>query len=261
MRRLVILPAFLVAGTLWFSLLGQAQAVILISAGGVYEQNFNSLAASGTSSDLPDGWSFVESGDRADNTYTADDGRSNTADTYSYGSDGDTDRALGSLTSGSITEIKFGAVFENAGEVPITSLRISYTGEQWREGDKVKDYLYFEYSLNASSLTDGTWTQVGSLTFESPQVGNIGKLDGNAAENQRDLVGVLTGFSLSKGDRIWIRWRDKNVSGCDAGMAVDDLRVEAAPEPAALGWVGIGMCGLLIFWRKRKKQKVEKKKE
>ena len=45
---------------------------------------------------------------------------------------------------------------------PITSLAISYTGEQWRLGQvdtgRAADRLDFQLSTNATSLTTGTWT-------------------------------------------------------------------------------------------------------
>jgi hypothetical protein len=67
-----------------------------------YTQNFDTLAASGTSSALPDGWQIAESGTNANSNYTANNGSSTTGDTYSYGTGTNPDRALGSLGSGSL---------------------------------------------------------------------------------------------------------------------------------------------------------------
>lgn len=57
-----------------------------------YTQNFDSLANSGTSSALPTGWAFSESGTNANTMYTAGTGSGNAGDTYSFGPSGGTDR-------------------------------------------------------------------------------------------------------------------------------------------------------------------------
>ena len=48
-------------------------------------QDFDTLAASGTSDALPDGWYLFETDDNANTTYVADNGGSNAGNTYSYG--------------------------------------------------------------------------------------------------------------------------------------------------------------------------------
>lgn len=85
-------------------------AAISINSGGTaYTQNFNTLANTGTSSTLPDGWEFLETGANANSTYTAGTGSSNAGDTYSFGSVA-ADRALGTLRSGNLIPI-IGASF------------------------------------------------------------------------------------------------------------------------------------------------------
>jgi len=63
--------------------------------GGTYSQNFDALINAGTSSALPSGWEFTETGANANTTYTAGTGSSNAGDTYSFGETGSTERALG----------------------------------------------------------------------------------------------------------------------------------------------------------------------
>src|SRR5690606_37741953 len=90
-------------------------APIALTNGVVYTQDFNSLAITGTTNSLSiPGWQLDETGGgaRDNELYAADNGNSNTGDTYSYGSTGSNDRALGSLLSGSLVS-KFGAYFIN----------------------------------------------------------------------------------------------------------------------------------------------------
>ena len=97
-------------------------------------QNFNTLASTGTtSSTLPAGWTFSESGTSANTSYGIGTGSSNTGNTYSFGSTGSTDRAFGGLRSGALNPT-IGASFTNTTGDTVTSLAISYTGEQWRYG-------------------------------------------------------------------------------------------------------------------------------
>lgn len=129
---------------------------ISLNALGVnYTQDFDTLSnATGTINNaltIP-GWYLTESlgGSRDNEQYAVNNGGSNTGDTYSYGADGSTERALGTLRSGSLDPV-FGAFFTNDTGSTITSLNISYTGEEWRLGSAGRtDHLNFEYQVGAS---------------------------------------------------------------------------------------------------------------
>lgn len=142
--------------------------VSLTTIGVAYTQDFNTLASSGPNSSVPTGWAFNESGSNANTTYTAGTGSNNTGDTYSFGATSDTDRAFGGLQSSSLIPM-FGASFTNNTGSPIASILIAYVGEQWRLGTRSRfDRLDFQYSLDATSLTTGTWTDVDDLDFQTP---------------------------------------------------------------------------------------------
>jgi len=66
---------------------------ISLTAGTASCENFNTLVSSGTSSTLPSGWYFVETGSNLNTTYSADNGANTGGDTYSYGATGRTERA------------------------------------------------------------------------------------------------------------------------------------------------------------------------
>src|SRR5690606_965738 len=107
-------------------------AQISLTGSGSYNQNFNSLASSGTENTImPSGWLFQETGTNANTTYSASTGSNDNGNTYSFGLD--SDRALGSIRSTSLLP-SFGAGFVNNSGAVITQLPISYFGEQWRLG-------------------------------------------------------------------------------------------------------------------------------
>jgi len=191
-----------------------------------YTQNFNTLASSGTSSALPIGWLFTETGSNANTTYTAGNGSLNSGDTYSYGATANTERAFGTLRSGSLNAT-IGTYFTNNSGSTITSFTIDYFGEEWRLGVAGRtDVLDFQYSTNATSLTSGTYTDVNELDFVTPNTtATAGALDGNATANRLQKTFTVTGVSIANGATFYIRWIDIDISGSDDGLAIDDFTI------------------------------------
>ncbi|HEX7904050.1 MAG TPA: choice-of-anchor J domain-containing protein [Chitinophagaceae bacterium] len=213
---------------------------------GTYTQDFNTLsntAASTTNNLTIPGWFMTESGGgaRDNEQYAVDPGSSNTGDTYSYGTAGSTDRALGQLRSGTLISI-FGAGFTNNSGSTITSLTISYTGEQWRLGAITRtDQIDFQYSTNATSITTGTWADANSLDFVSPFTTTAGALDGNAAANRAALTLTITGLNIANGATFFIRWTDVDATGADDGLAVDDFSLSFSGTPTTTVSVAAGV--------------------
>ncbi|MCL4790093.1 MAG: PEP-CTERM sorting domain-containing protein [Verrucomicrobia bacterium] len=230
-------------------------AVSLTDFGTAYTQNFDSLANSGTSSTLPAGWAFAESRANANTTYSASTGSSTTGDTYSFGAENTSERALGELTSGNLLS-SFGVEVQNSTGIAITGFTISYAGEQWRLGALGRlDKLDFQFSSDATDLTTGNWTDFDTLDFIAPvTTGTVGALDGNV--NTVIISGTISGLAVGNGSSIWFRWRGFDASGADDGLAIDDFSITAIPEPAEWGLICalglMGVCGLHT-WRERRR--------
>jgi hypothetical protein len=230
--------------------------------GGTYTQDFNTLATSGTNNtSLPDGWALTEvgGGSRDNEQYAADDGGSNTGDTYSYGSNGSNERAFGELTSGTL-QSTIGVQFQNNTGKIIGELTVSYICEQWRYGGSTfgPDRMDFQYSTDATSLTTGTWTDVNSLDCSSKVTsGTVGALDGNDSANRTSVSGTITDLNVSNGSTFWFRWLPNNITDPDDGLAIDDFSMSgktpnaitllsltaASPPPAALPVLGLVALG------------------
>ena len=139
----------------WLSLTAMqlAAQVSITSTATAYTQNFNTLrATAGTSTTLPTGWRLLETGTGANTSYASDAGATATGNTYSYGTGTNTERAFGALRSGSVIPV-MGVQVRNSTGQTITSISITYTGEQWRCGATGRsDQLDFQYSMNATSL-------------------------------------------------------------------------------------------------------------
>jgi len=210
------------------TVMGGLAQVSIPSVGTPVTQDFDGLASSGSSSTVPAGWAFVETGANANTTYTAGTGSGNAGDTYSFGAAGNSERAFGSLQSGSLVST-IGASFANNTGTSITGLVIAYTGEQWRIGTLARaDRLNFEYSLDATSLTTGTWTPVIALNFAAPTTSGVaGALDGNSTANRTSISSTISSLNIASGATVWIRWTDFNASGADDGLAIDDFSLTA----------------------------------
>ncbi|MEP6793282.1 MAG: T9SS type A sorting domain-containing protein [Saprospiraceae bacterium] len=240
MNRRLVNPSFftltLLAIGCWLSQSAKAQ-VSLPSYGTPVTQDFNTLANSGTNNTVvPAGWSFVETGTNANTVYTPGTGSSNAGDTYSYGAAASTERAFGELRSGSVNTI-LGANFVNNTGGTISSLAITYHGEQWRLGTLGRvDRMDFQYSIDATSLSIGTWIDFDLLDFTAPTTtGTVGALDGNAAANSITLTSTIPALSIANAANFWIRWTDLDAASSDDGLSADDFSITGCPTVSCAG--------------------------
>lgn len=228
-----------------------ASASFSLSTSTPYVQNFDTLPSTGTSTTWTDNTTLAHwASNRA--TINVNTGSGTTGGLYSFGAASSSDRALGSLGSGSANPVTYAVRLTLANPLPVNpSISVSYVGEQWRTGGKsTTEDLVFEYIISSSSSapTSG-WTSVSALTFTSPVTGGSARaLDGNASVNRVARSALLDNLMLAAGDTIWMRWRDVDDSNADHGLAIDDLTV-AVPEPSALGVLALG--GLLTLRRRR----------
>lgn len=206
-------------------------AVSLAGPGAGASEDFNTLESSGTSSSLPDGWYFQEMGGGSQATYAADNGNNSGGNVYSYGTAAD-DRAFGILAanamagSGSVVAY-IGAQLRNDSGAMLNDMLVSYTGEAWRRRSAVAspDRLVFQYSVDATSLTSGTWLAVPALDFVTPgaaPISNTG-INGNLPAHQTQLSATLAGLAVPASGTFWIRWSDTNIAGDDDGLAIDNI--------------------------------------
>jgi hypothetical protein len=150
-----------------------------------------------------------------------------------------TDRAFGvantnAFTGGSgVGKGYYGWRLKNNTTAAISSITVTWTGEQWRKsGTTTPQTLILTYQTAAApgTVTDlaaGTWTATGS-SFSSPiNTASALALDGNLAANRTVGITVTIPVSLAVGDEIMLRWEDLNDSGNDHYMGIDDVTVTA----------------------------------
>jgi hypothetical protein len=167
-----------------------------------YTQDFNTLANSGTSSALPAGWAFAETGTSGNTTFTAGTGSANSGDTYSFGLTSNSERALGSIRSGSVVSTYGVGFIYNGTEGRLASMSITYKGETWRTGVTTSrtDKLDFQYSTTATSITSGTWIDFDALDYVGPASAAVAS---GSMLSSASISGTITGLYIPIGGQIW----------------------------------------------------------
>ena len=221
---------------------GGSGSISLTTLGSAYTQDLNTLANTGTTNNLTiNGWFLNETGSSGSNNgqYAAGTGTGTAGDVYSFGAASSTERAFGTLFSGTLNST-IGAQFTNNTGDTVTSLDISYIGEMWRAGVASRgaaDRLDFQLSTDATSLTTGTWVDYDSLDLNSPVTSTtVGAKNGNDPGFQSNVSFSITGLSIPNSTSFWIRWNEFDIApGADDGLAIDTFSltpriVDFAPE-------------------------------
>lgn len=175
-------------------------------------------------------------------TIAVTDGGSNSGNIYNVGTTAAADRSFGSLASGS-TVPRFGASFLNSTGSSITAISLTGMMEQWRSGSSntVNEVNAFEYSLDATDLSSGTWIAVTGFDLAEKIVTSTtaAALNGNLPENQTAISANISGINWTPNSNLWIRWSDVDNTGSDGILTIDNLNmtvttgaVTADPEPA-----------------------------
>ena len=221
------------------------------TAGATYSQNFDALINTGSVTltgngpfHLADpqfattpitGWYFSKfSGTGSNALFNVNDGSLGSGSIYSYGAAAATDRALGTVASGS-TVSRFGAVIRNTTGSLLDTFTITFDGEQWRNGvgsSTAANVLDFEYAVGVASggSIDGTgFTGDSNLDFTAPVTNSTeGAIDGNTAGRTAGITRTISGISWAAGTDLIIRWSDLNDTGNDDGLGIDGFTFTAA---------------------------------
>lgn len=214
--------------------------VLLTGASPTYTQNFDALPASNISTFADNSTIAGLYAQRTGtgSTVVANDGTFNAGTLYSYGTSAATERALGTLGSGGAMagNFAYGIQFLNNTASPITSVTLSYTGEQWRNSAAAAQSVAFSYAISATAITALTpnaaiplgFIPAIALDFTSPVTGGTaGALNGNAAPNRTSLSGTFT-VTVPAGSYLMLRWYDPDHPGNDHGLAIDDVNASFA---------------------------------
>lgn len=242
-RLLTVVLLF--SATILFSVNSSAQFSIE-DADTDYTQNFNSLTPAGAWSNNTtlSGWYARTTNTASITAFALGTGTTTSAGFYSFASTPTSDRALGFVTTnaytgsaGSANNYMAWRMVNNTGQA-ITSVTISYRGEQYRNNGNTSAHSLLVSYRTGSSLTDVTasgFTSVPALTFTSPvATGSAAAVDGNVAGMVPLSATIdLSSSPLADGSEIMIRWMDLNDANNDHTLAIDDVTVSVEVAAAS----------------------------
>lgn len=226
-----------------------AQTVSYSTAGSNYSQDFDGLASAGSAiiaatsgpfeittanfagSNVP-GW-YVEryAGSGTNVALAVGDGSSNSGQHYSFGAAAATERALGSLASGTRVG-RMGVILTNNTGATLNSITISFVTEMWRKGNGAVAHVYpFSYKVNGTNINDATgFVTETSLNLVTPNLTGTNDLarNGNDPAFRAAVTQNITGISWPAGQTLVLRWDDVNETGNDDALAIDDFVFSAS---------------------------------
>lgn len=170
----------------------------------------------------------------------ANAGTTSTGTLYSFGNTNDVNRAVGTIATGT-TAMAFGALIRNDTGGTITNVKVSFTAEFWRNAIPTSstssaetNVLVFGYgkidgtsnsvsnfliSSNALSQTNLNITGPTPVAYGTTPV----NLDGSLPANQVQFSNVAVPLNLAAGEMAFVRWQDKDNTGYDAGIGMDNF--------------------------------------
>ncbi|MEC5386752.1 PEP-CTERM sorting domain-containing protein [Uliginosibacterium sp. H3] len=243
-----------------------------------YTQDFDSLSSVNSTTanrawtndkTLP-GWSLFNGQKAALTYYRASAGGESSGYVYSFGLDGNTDRALGSVATGGTY---LGSPAENAissymalalrndSGAALSGITVLWDAEQWRVGENNQstDTMDFRIGYGDSFASVQNWINPGSDFKYNTAIRNTASTAGYANDGNLNGIVYMGGdiaTNWQPGQTLWLTWIDYNSAGYDHGVAIDNLfvstAVSAVPEPAALSMLlgGLGVLSILV-WRRR----------
>lgn len=207
-----------------------------------YTQDFNTLTnGTWTNNSTLTGWYAKTDNTASITAYGANTGSTTAGGLYAFGVNATnplSDRALGMASSNTFTGAAgtgkgyYGWRLKNNTGASISSITITWTGEQWRKEVNTASHslnLFYQTGTTVTDLTAGTWTTASS-TFTTPIFSGAAAvaLDGNASANRTSSITLTITVTIAAGDEIMLRWDDLNDASNDHLMAIDDVTISAA---------------------------------
>lgn len=227
----------------------QFSAIPYYTVGAAYTQNFDQLPVSGSITltgkgphpidqaplSLPSlsGWQVL--GNQSNTNILTGTGSGTGSGIYSLGLSGNSNRALGTLASGTGT-YAFGVVIENLTGSLLNKINIRLLATQWRKGGSGNinnwRFSYQTRQLNSIDTNQMISDSRADLSSVHTTTGSS-TLNGHLLANQYTIQITLTDIVWKPGEKLILRWDDQDETGSDDAMAIDDFTFTATVEMSA----------------------------
>lgn len=182
------------------------------------------------------GWQIWQNGGSGKNAaFLPGSGSSTGQGMYSLGTSGSSERALGSLSSGT-GMYAFGLILTNQTDTLLTTCTIHFTAEQWRKGGSgnLNTWRFSYQTGELYGISDTLLMPAPAGNFSSIQTGSgAGSLNGNLPVNRQSYTLTLKNINWQPGQQLVLRWDDMDDSGSDDAMALDDFSFMAENSPSS----------------------------
>ena len=206
--------------------------------GGNYSENFDSMGLADPAQ-TPLGWYVGPAPDGigvilTKSVPTYDDVDANWGH-GNFGLSGSTERALGSWASRNAGgDLNMEVRIRNNTGAPIGSFKVLYDGEQWRANGAATELpqgLVMTFGTNGVDFV-AIGDAFNFLSPINPIVDTELGLNGNLPENRVGGIGGVyaPATQILPGEVIYLRWWDRNNSGFDQVLAIDNFRFSLSPS-------------------------------
>jgi hypothetical protein len=220
--------------------------ISLIGVNVPYIEDFTGMGTTQTSF-IP-GWTAINVVDGTTLAMAETDGSVTSGNVFNVGTTNSEDRAFGTMADGT-TVPALGAVFTNNTGGTVSKISIQARMEQWRQSlnTAVNETVAFSYSFDATSLNDGTWTNVTALNLKEKLTAATtdAAVNGNLATNYTNMASLITGLNWTNGTNLWIKWADTNDAGGNGLFAIDSFVISVSE--ATLGLKQSAIAGLNMY--------------
>lgn len=224
----------------------QSIPVAYANPGDIYVQNFNSLPTTGSftltgkgphslNTSLINaaglqGWQIMQiAGSQGNTIFSTGTGSSTASSVYSYGLAGNTNRALGSLASGTGT-YSFGIVLENQTGLLLNHITIQFLATQFRKGGSTNKNTW-RFGYQTGNLIDFDVAELKRDTafnfISIHTTTGVATLNGQLPANQYLIRAEIKDIRWLPGEKLVLRWEDTDETGSDDAMAIDDFNFSA----------------------------------
>ncbi len=215
------------------------------SVGALYQQSFDGLPNSGSTITLAgsgpffidanginaanaEGWQIFRNGGSGSNAlFGISDGSGTTFSgaVYSFGTVGQTDRALGGASSGT-TAMTWGVAIRNTTGTTLTSFNLAFMQEHWRRNSSATAVAFsYQIGTGVNVGTSTGWTNVAAGNLTPTTTGSATGLDGNISANRTQRNLSVSDINWQSGQELVLRWTQSGTNS--NGLAIDDLSFSA----------------------------------
>lgn len=201
------------------------------------------------------------------NFYSSTGASNTTGGFYAFGSNPtSTNGALAMVTTSTSGNELFGVGLQNTTGATLTSFDISYNAAVFHWGSSTNSKtLAFGYvfggvtipTINSSAVITpasggSSYIHDTALDFTTNSTGGVAvTVNGFANGNFVPESDTISGINWTNNGVLWLLWSVGTNTAQSPGVGIDNLSVNAVPEPSTYALIGLGALALIVAYRRK----------